>query len=93
MIRRKSITVCGYVVPIRYLNIGTTKYGEYDPNTKSIYLNTNKDAHWNNQVLFHELLHAIFDLTGIGEMLPPKVEHAIITALENHLWPLIKFLS
>lgn len=40
--------------------------------------------------LFHELVHAVFHVTGISEILGDKKEEAVVLALEHGLAPLYK---
>ena len=35
----------------------------------------------------HELMHSVLDLSGIGVLLPKKVEEALIVAMDNLFWP------
>jgi len=62
----------------------------YDGNKKTIYLNTAKDTRWDEQKLFHEMIHAILHLTGQTQNLDGNLEEAIVEAIELNLWPLIR---
>lgn len=86
----KSIPIMGKNIPIIYKNMGTRVMGCYQD--MAITLNTNRKAHWNKRVLFHEVLHAVLAISGITNLLSTNTEEAIVECLENNLWPLIKFL-
>ncbi len=42
--------------------------------------------------LFHELMHCALGVAGFGEMLEEKLEEAIVTCLENALYPHLEMI-
>jgi len=44
------------------------------------------------QVLFHELMHAVMFTTAVGTLVSERNEEIIIRALEYSLWPILKQL-
>lgn len=93
MLKKWSVVpISGYDVKIIYTDLGLALYGEYNPNNRTIYLNTNKKCHWTHATLLHEIIHAIFDINGVSVLLPKKYEEMIVVVLENALKPLIRFI-
>jgi len=62
----RTTKILGYEVSIRYkAKLGTIKdpsFGEYDPNTKTIYLVKGMQINRKKEVFIHEYLHAVQDV-------------------------------
>jgi hypothetical protein len=92
----KTVSVAGqsWKVIVKAEGSVPDDYGETDWNTRTIYLYTapHKKHGQNMQAtFFHELLHAALASTGVDNILGgDREEEAIVTALENALWPLIE---
>ena len=87
-----SVVILGVDIPIVYKDLGDGMYGEYSYARRTIYMNTNRKAHWSHSVLLHEIIHAILDISAITIILPKKWEEMIVCAIENGLKPLIRFI-
>lgn len=92
------ITIQGRDVPIRYLKKipGETEddpsYGEFDRVTKVITIN--KARHTSGPELFstvyHEILHAIMDITGQNTGMSEHREETLVRAFENSLYGVLQ---
>lgn len=66
---RKSIIIFGQKVSIKYVDLTDNDYdGLYDGNTKTIYINKHLKAKDRNQVLLHEIIHAVLDRIGTNQL-------------------------
>ena len=63
--------------------------GAYTPDTRTIWLDYNHPDPVMVSTLFHELLHAVLDITGHSARLDADTEEALVTAIENGLGPLV----
>lgn len=89
-----SVTVCGRVIPIRVCDM-KDRYAEYDYADKSINLDPSVLVSVDQMCHFlaHEVLHAVFDLTGLNEIPGlARFEEAIVTAVTNVGVPVIRGL-
>ena len=85
----RVIHVCGHKIKVKVVEKlvdgSTDLLGAYNGETKTIYLLKHPD--WCS-CLFHELIHAVIGITGVGEGLTLSKEESICIALENSLGPL-----
>ena len=58
-------------------------YAMFWPGKMSISINTNCPDHILQDALLHELVHAVFEISGITNMLTIETEETICRALEN----------
>lgn len=89
------VFIAGVPLDIDYIDdphLGDTDVdGFYCGTSNKIVIDSEQSKTKQQQTLFHELLHAALDKTGASELISDEVEHAIIVALENHVWPLLQF--
>lgn len=94
--RKKSetVTICGTPIKIHYKSDMENNDGEFLPEENEIRICTEakRDA---DQVLLHELIHAIFEHTGYSAQLDQAsggnmaLEEGIVSSLEQHLYKLV----
>jgi hypothetical protein len=86
----KSVKILGYDIAVRvvpYLESdGIDLLGAYNSESKTIFLL--KGCDWKS-VLFHEMLHAGFALTGATEGIGYNTEERLVLALEHAIAPLL----
>ena len=82
-----EISLNGYCVAVKYVE-NIQEYGLYDLGSRIIYISTNN--HKNTEevlsTLYHELMHAVMDHTGLRELcsdLSDSFEEAIVATMER----------
>ena len=87
----RVINVMGHKIKVRVVKYLIDEnhelLGAWNPETKTIFLL--KGCDWRS-VLFHELIHCVISLSGVGEDLSMSKEESIVLALENNLFPVIR---
>lgn len=61
---------------------GGVAYGLYCYGDRTIELNAENDQSQQLPTLLHEAVHAALKISGVGELLDPKLEEAICVAIE-----------
>ena len=83
--RSKSIKVLGRTIKIRYVTqreldrdhmdeSGESAYGDYNSATSSIRISKDLPEDQQAYTLAHELQHALYDISGMRELLSPQLE-------------------
>lgn len=85
---KKYVVIHGIKIPIIIKDI-KDNHGEYSSDNKTITIDEAAEVN-TTATLLHEILHAILDISGTGELLKLKEEEAIVKSIENGLVPLIK---
>jgi len=81
----RSVDILGHKVRINYVSkVLFDGEDELDGSYSNLVIHVSKDSDIHSTTL-HEIFHAVFDISGVGKLVTPKVEEAIVTALENAL--------
>jgi len=67
----------------KWADKGEVLWGYFDGDARKIYLSNKMDQARRKRILMHELVHAVFYITGITNMLDDKLEETICDAMEN----------
>jgi hypothetical protein len=95
-----KVPVLGYDIKIKYVkktpptdSQGYVSRAEYNGGDKSIemFCEANKDAAEFLQTLYHELGHAMLDISGQSELLDDKAEEALCELIGHTFAPLVVF--
>jgi len=83
--RPSSIPILGKKVRIKYvskvlIDEGEELDGSY--HNLLIHVSNFSDVH---STTVHEIFHSVFDISGVGKLVTPKVEEAIVSAFESAL--------
>lgn len=92
----KKIKILGRMVDIRLckeeelaklmkIDSSETACGVYVSEDNSIYLNQSLDPEQLRYALLHEMYHAMFDISGLAELLEEDMEEALCSLLSNTL--------
>lgn len=82
----ETITICGQDVEIHYLRDLEDCDGCYYPGSKRIEIDLNAKGRTPEQLLLHEMIHAVLDCSGLNDLLTTQVEEAIVSGLEQGLF-------
>jgi len=86
------LPIAGQNFTVEYTsNIDSQDYGEMLCLEKKIRINTAKNPDTWESTLFHEALHGALETSGLDEILKDNIDEAIVKAIENALWPVLKF--
>lgn len=77
-----KVELMGKTIPIVIEDLKGA-YAMFWPGKMSISINTTCPEHLLEDALFHELVHAVFEISGITNMLAIEQEETICRALEN----------
>lgn len=78
----KQVVLLGKTIPIVREPLNGA-YAMFWPGKMSISIGTTCPDHLLEDALLHELVHAVFEISGITNMLELEVEEVICRALEN----------
>ena len=83
-----QVEILGVPIKISYFDDEECDtFGFYFPQTQEIKLKIDKNY---RSTLLHEIIHAVFDIAGITNLVSGKVEETIVSALEMGLKDLVK---
>lgn len=80
-----GIYILGIWVGVDYLDeldIPDTN-GTYCAADKTIHIHTDQTAKELHKTLIHEIVHALFDITGINHFVPKRAEEAVCCMVEH----------
>ena len=86
MKKRTKIKVLGVWVAIKHvegLYEDHDMFGEYDSDTRTIRLEAKLEGSRYKEIERHEVWHALAQLSGLSEMIDPKLEESIAVLLEQ----------
>lgn len=88
----KKVIVLGTEFKVEYIDdLPCGQYGECQGWERKIKLSSKMSKKDMDASLMHEIIHAIFHVTGWSEKLGSEEEEGIVRALEHGLGPLYKF--
>jgi hypothetical protein len=97
MAKSKKMQICGMDITVNYVDdrseISDIKEcdGDFDVVTSAIRIYDGTERN-KDQILLHEVIHAILEYSGIVDQLAdPDLEEGICTALEHHLFKLMNW--
>lgn len=64
-------------------------YGECDGANRTIKIRADLEGAIYRETVLHEILHAIFYMTGHSELISPEQEESLVLSLENGLSELV----
>ena len=84
-----TITILGREIPVEFVSQKTLdevsedkeSIGYFDGN--SIFIKQSLPAAQKQRVLKHEIIHAMFNISGLTHLLKPDIEEAICDLMEN----------
>lgn len=76
-----------------FLRSGLDAQGECNTELREIYINPEYPIEEQRATLFHETLHAVLFEGGISKALPGELEEAVVTCIENGLFPQVGFVK
>lgn len=87
--RSETIQICGETIVINYLPDMQDNDGEFLPEEREIRINMSANRS-QDQLILHEILHAIFTYSGFAAQLDPtgknhSLEEGLVSCLEQHL--------
>lgn len=91
----KSVMILGqrFKVKVEDLMTEHSLYGSTVAREQIIKVDKALSSEQQRQTLFHECVHAALGVSGVTEVLSSKdidIEEAVVTAIENGLWPLVR---
>jgi hypothetical protein len=90
----KFVYPCGIKYAVVLDHMDGSDYGEIDGHAKLIRINSDpKKSGSNDRALFHEFIHGVFHSTGLTQIMHGSsgdLEEAVVQAMEEHLFRLIK---
>ena len=87
----KSVMILGHRYKVELVELEEDGFGYSEGNARIIRINPKHPANTYMATLLHEIIHQIFHITGLSNMLDStkedKFEEAIVVALEHGLSP------
>ncbi len=81
------INICGQTILIVYCRDLDGCDGAYYSGSRRIEIDLNATGRTPDQLLFHEMIHAVLGCSGLDDLLTPQIEEAIASGLEQGLFP------